>query len=82
MIQLKEKEVKKFLEQDKEKYIKELINIYQKTDNNIQFIETSEEIKKLLHDIFSAGFNSGVKTAAILLKGACKSLNPEEKIES
>lgn len=63
MIQLKEKEISKFLEHDLEKYLKEVHNINNDTD-----------IRKLLHDVFSSGFNSGVKTASLLLKSACKSL--------
>ena len=80
MIQLKEKEVNKFLEHDKEKYLNQIESMC--ASMSYDNLKNSEIFKNLIHDIFSAGFNSGVKTAAILLKGACKSLNPEEKIES
>jgi len=69
MTSLKESEIKKFKEHELEKYLKEVGEICGGNDNI-----SNEKFEKLINNIFSAGFDSGIKTASTLLKAAVKTM--------
>lgn len=73
MITLKESEIKKFKEHEIEKYLKEVETICNEDPGNENTINT-DKFGKLIDDIFSAGFDSGIKTASTLLKAAVKTM--------
>ncbi len=73
MITLKESEIKKFKEHEQEKYLKEVETICNEDPGNESTINT-EKFTKLIDMVFSAGFDSGVKTASTLLKAAVKTM--------
>jgi len=64
MLQLKEKEIDKFLAHDKDKYMEEIKQVC----NSEKDFE--DEVGRILHNVFSAGFDCGVKTSTNLLKKA------------
>jgi len=62
MLQLKEKEIDKFLTHDRDKYMAEIKEICNSEK------DFKEGIERVLYKVFSAGFNCGVKTSVNLLK--------------
>jgi hypothetical protein len=75
MLQLKEKEIDKFIAHSEQKYLDDIENICKVENLN----QKKDELKKLISMIFLAGFDSGVKTASKILKLTVESIceNPE-----
>lgn len=67
MIALKNAEIKKFLDHEQMKYRERLEKI---CSDNIADEQGEELIKQLFTDIYSAGFDNGVKMAATIVKHA------------